>query len=85
MIIISIYILGTSNSDCCKQVVVKYTENNTGAFQHHSSIFTTYKIEPGTVNERSYYTSLNGMYTLEYVDCGAWMIQSPDTRFNLAC
>ena len=72
-------------SDCCDQVVVRYTENNTQAFQHHSSIFTTYKIESGTVNERSHYTSHNGMYALEYVDCGAWIIQSPQTRYHANC
>ena len=69
-------------SECCEEVVVKYTENNTQAILNQPSIFTTFKIELGTVNERSFYTSTDGNYTLEYVECGAWMIQSPDTRYG---
>ena len=68
-------------SDCCELVVVKYTENNTEAYLHHSSIFTTYKMESGTVNERSHYTSHNGTYALEYVHGCGWMIQSPEKRY----
>ena len=51
---------------------MQYKDNDTSVYGLMHSIYTVYEIEPGLVNERVHYTSLDGKY----------LITPPVTRFS---
>ena len=79
-----------SFSDCCGHVLVQYTNDENKVYTTvrdenefaYSEIFTVFEREEGTTNERDHYKSLDGKYSIDYADCGAWSIKNYDERYE---
>ena len=49
-------------------------------YQNYTDVFGTFEKQPGKLNGRYFYKSLNGNFSLEYALCegdNAWAIKSP--------
>ena len=69
-------------SDCCSHVLVQYTNDENEVYKKYPDIFTVFEREEGTTHERDHYKSLDGKYSLDYADCGAWTIKVYDERYE---
>ena len=67
-------------SDCCSHVLVQYTNDVTEVYSSNPDIFTVFKREEGTTNQRDHYKSLDGKYSLDYSACGSWKIGTYEKR-----
>ena len=49
-------------------------------YKNYTDVFSTFEKQPGKLNGRYFYKSLNGNFSLEYASCDeekAWAIKSP--------
>ena len=75
-------------SDCCSHVLVQYTNEETKVYRNvrngleYSDWFTVFEREEGTTNDRDHYISLDGKYSIDYADCGAWGINVYEERYE---
>ena len=56
-------------------------DNKTDGYERYSDIFTTYKIDEGTINARVHYTSQDGTRAISYCqELGRWFMTSSNDR-----
>ena len=63
--------------------LIYYSDNDTSAYQALPTLFTTFHIEPDTVNDRVHYTSLDGRLALSYCERGLWVMQPHENRLRV--
>ena len=76
-------------SDCCSHVLVQYTNEESKVYRtvgsfgfEYADIFTVFEREEGTTNDRDHYKSLDGKFSIDYSDCGAWGLKRYDLRYE---
>ena len=60
--------------------MMQYKDNDTSVYGLRHLLYTVFEIEPGLVNDRVHYTSLDGKSAVSYGECGSWQIQPLEHR-----
>ena len=78
MAISSTYQISLGISDCCTSIEVR---GGGRAKEMQSQIFTTYSMEPNTLNGHRHYTSQDGLRAIAFnTDHNEWKIQPAELR-----
>ena len=82
------FILGRFDVHCCPRLAIESSAEGDGTTSNvrkaHPRVFTTYEMEPGMVNDRHHYTSMEGEFALAYnPENAAWWIQLERDRGDL--